>query len=219
MARFNLNKSGERFNLSKNEGGGAPLNNLRIAMGWEPNEDPNGPNFDLDVSAFMIGSDFKIPDDGFFVFYGSDHTGTDAQGNVRPLSQDNAMFGAVDVKDENDESAAEGDDQEDMLLDLSKVDPRVQQIIVAVTICKYPNDEKRDRRTLALNFGMVSNCYVRLIDERTNEEVLRYDLANTFSNEDAVEFCRIYRLGREWEFESLGRGSQGSLPGLIEMYT
>lgn len=219
MARFNLNKSGERFNLSKNEGGGAPLNNLRIAMGWEPNEDPNGPNFDLDVSAFMIGSDFKIPDDGFFVFYGCDHTGTDAQGNVRPLSQDDAMFGAVDVIDEDDESAAEGDDQEDMLLDLSKVDPRVQQIIVAVTICKYPNDEKRDKRTLALNFGMVSNCYVRLIDERTNEEVLRYDLANTFSNEDAVEFCRIYRLGREWEFESLGRGSQGSLPGLIEMYT
>lgn len=219
MARFNLNKSGERFNLSKNEGGGAPLNNLRIAMGWEPNEDPNGPNFDLDVSAFMIGTDFKIPDDGFFVFYGCDHTGTDAQGNVRPLSQDNAMYGAVDVKDENDESAAEGDDQEDMLLDLSKVDPRVEQIIVAVTICKYPNDEKRDRRTLSLNFGMVRNCYVRLIDERTNEEVLRYDLANTFRNEDAVEFCRIYRLGREWEFESLGRGSQGSLPGLIEMYT
>ncbi len=220
MARFNLNKSGERFNLSKNEGGGAPLNKMRICMGWEPNEDPNGPNFDLDVSAFMIGTDFKIPDDGFFVFYGSDNTGTDEQGNIRPLSQDGAMFGAVDVKDASeDESAAEGDDQEDMLLDLSKVDPRVEQIIVAVSICKYPNDENRDRRTLALNFGMVNNCYVRLIDERTKEEVLRYDLANTFSNEDAVEFCRIYRLGREWEFESLGRGSQGSLPGLIEMYT
>lgn len=220
MARFNLNKSGERFNLSKNDGGAGALTNMRICMGWEPNEDPNGPNFDLDVSAFMIGADYKIPDDGFFVFYGSDNTGIDPEGNTRPLSQDGAMFGAVDVIDaDEDESAAEGDDQEDMLLNLSKVDPRVQQIIVAVTICKYPNDDKRDRRTLALNFGMVHNCYVRLVDENTGEEVLRYDLAENFSKEDAVEFCRIYRLGNEWEFEAMGRGSEGSLPGLIESYT
>ena len=87
------------------------------------------------------------------------------------------------------------------------------------TICKYPNDEARDRRTLKLNFGMVHNCYVRLIDERTGEEVLRYDLADNFGNEDAVEFCRIFRIGNEWEFEAMGRGSEGSLPGLIESYT
>lgn len=219
MARFNLNKSGQRFNLSKNDGGVGALNNLRIGMGWEPNEDPNGPNFDLDVSAFMIGSDFKIPDDGFFVFYGCDNTGVDPQGNTRPLSQDGALFGAVDVIDPTRDKRVGVEDEEDMLLDLSKVDSRVEQIIIAVTICKYPNDEARDRRTLSLNYGMVNNCYVRLVDERTGEEVLRYDLNESFRNEDAVEFCRIYRLGKEWEFEAMGRGTTGSLPGLIESYT
>jgi tellurium resistance protein TerD len=214
MARFNLSKSGERFSLSKSEGG---LVNVRIGLGWQSNEDPNGPNFDLDVSAFMIGSGFKIPDDGFFVFYGSDGKGADKEGNVRPLSQDGALFGAVDVR-EGDGDDAEGD-TEDMILDLSKVDSRVEQIIIAVTICKYPHDDKRDRRTLALNFGMVEGCYLRIVNEKTGEEIMRYTLSESFKNEDAVEFGRLYRIGGEWEFEALGRGSQGSLPALIEQYT
>jgi len=213
MARFDLSKSGERFNLSKSDGG---LVNARIGLGWQANEDPNGPNFDLDVSAFMIGSDFKIPDDGFFVFYKSDNKGKDKDGNERPLSQDGALFGAVDEREGSDD--AEGD-TEDMILDLSKVDSRVEQIIIVVTICKYPNDDKRDRRTLALNFGMVEGCYLRIINEESREEIMRYTLSEQFSNEDAVEFGRLYRLGNEWEFEALGRGSQGSLPALIEQYT
>lgn len=214
MAKFNLSKSGERFNLSKSEGG---LVNVRLGLGWKANEDSRGPNFDLDVSAFMISSNFKIPDDGFFVFYGSDNKGTDKDGNVRPLSQDGALYGAVDEK-EGDDDGAEGD-TEDMILDLSKVDKRVEQIIIVVTICKYPHDDKRDRRTLALNFGMVEGCYLRIIDESNGEEILRYTLSENFKDEDAVEFGRLYRIGKEWEFEALGRGSQGSLPLLIEQYT
>ena len=106
-----------------------------------------------------------------------------------------------------------------MILDLSKVDNRVEQIIVVVTICKYPNDDKRDRRTLALNFGMVEGCYLRIINEKNNEEIMRYTLSENFKSEDAVEFGRLYRIGGEWEFEALGRGSQGSLPVFIERYT
>lgn len=211
MARFNLSKSGERFNLSKSDGG---LVNVRIGLGWQANEDPSGPDFDLDVSAFMIGNDFKIPDDGFFVFYGSDK-GKDVEGKMRPLSQDGAMFGAVD---EQEGGHKEGD-TEDMILDLSKVDMRVEQIIIAVTICKYPNDSKRDRRTLALNFGMVEGCYLRIVNEKSGDEIMRYTLSENFKDEDAVEFGRLYRIGGEWEFEALGRGSQGSMPILIEQYT
>ena len=213
MAKFNLSKSGERFNLSKSDGG---LVNVRIGLGWSANEDPNGPDFDLDVSAFMISNDFKIPDDGFFVFYGSDNKGKDAENNMRPLSQDGALLGAVD------ERVGGGDalgDTEDMILDLLKVDSRVEQIIIAVTICKYPHDDKRDRRTLSLNFGMVEGCYLRIINEISSAEIMRYTLSENFKDEDAVEFGRLYRIGGEWEFEALGRGSQGSLPALIEQYT
>jgi tellurium resistance protein TerD len=214
MAKFNLSKSGERFNLSKSEGG---LVNVRIGLGWQANEDPDGPNFDLDVSAFMISSGFKIPDDGFFVFYGAENKAADSENNVRPLSQDGALFGAIDEREGSDDDT-EGD-TEDMILDLSKVDKRVEQIIIAVTICKYPHDDKRDRRTLALNFGMVEGCYLRIINEKSGDEIMRYTLSESFKDEDAVEFGRLYRLGNEWEFEALGRGLQGSLPALIERYT
>lgn len=106
-----------------------------------------------------------------------------------------------------------------MILNLTKVDNRVEQIIIAVTICKYPHDDKRDRRTLALNFGMVEGCYLRIANEKNGEEIMRYTLSESFKNEDAVEFGRLYRIGSEWEFEALGRGSQGSLSALIEQYT
>ena len=213
MAKFNLHK-GERFNLSKQASG---LNKVKIGLGWEANEDPNGPNFDLDVSAFMIGHDFKIPDDGFFVFYGTDNKGKDSEGNERPLSQDGSMLGAVDEKEGGSDD--EGGDTEDMILTLNKVDKRVEQIIITVTICKYPHDDKRDKRTLALNFGMVHSCYIRIGNDETGEEIARYNLAEKFGNEDAVEFGRLYRMGNEWEFEALGRGLNGSMPALIEMYT
>ena len=214
MAKFNLSKSGERFNLSKSDGG---LINVRIGLGWQANENPNGPSFDLDVSAFMIGKDFKIPDDGYFVFYGSDkksHYFKDKENELRPISQDNSLYGAIDEREGSDDE--EGEDTEDMILDLSKVDNSVEQIIIVVSICKYPHDDKRDRRTLSLNFGMVEGCYLRILNEKTEKEIMRYTLSENFKNEDAVEFGRLFRIGSEWEFEALGRGSQGSLPGLIE---
>jgi tellurium resistance protein TerD len=220
MANFNLTK-GERFNLSKHDGG--TLQKVKIEMGWKVNQDPNGPNFDLDVSAFMIGSEkdfnFKIVDDSCFVFYGSVYKEQAPDGLNRPYSLDKALYGAVDNQGDDDEEDNDGEATEDMLFDLSKVNKQVEQIIIAVTICKYPHDKDKDRRTLQLNYGMVQNCYIRILNTKNGEVILRYNLAEEFSNEDAVEFGRLYRMGNEWVFEALGRGSQGSLPGLIEQYT
>ena len=65
---LNLNKGG-RFNLAKE----APkLKVAGIGLGWDPNEEPNGPNFDLDVSAFLLTEDGKIPADEYVVFFNSD---------------------------------------------------------------------------------------------------------------------------------------------------
>ena len=56
---LNLSKGG-RFNLAKE----APkLKVAGIGLGWNPNEEENGPDFDLDVSAFLIGENGKIPAD------------------------------------------------------------------------------------------------------------------------------------------------------------
>ena len=138
------------------------------------------------------------------------------KGLFRPFTEDGAITGAID---DPDGTRSDGDDDEDMFIDLSKVSHKVEQIIVCCTICKYPNDNKKDRRTLDLNFGRVNDCYIRIVDERTGSEIIRYNLRDQYTNEDAVEFGRLFRSGDSWEFEAMGRAHTGSLQTLVDMYT
>lgn len=214
---FNLSK-GDRFSLSKAAPG---LSVVKIGMGWDPNDQPNGPEFDLDVSAFAINSSFKIPSDSYFVFYGQVRMGNCVKDVVeneldRPITDDQSILGAID---DPDGKRSDGDDDEDMFIDLTKVNPKVEQIIICCTICKYPHDNKKDRRTLDLNFGQVEDCYIRIVNELNGEELLRYDLKDQYTNEDAVEFGRLFRVGDSWEFEAMGRAHTGSLQTLVDMYT
>jgi tellurium resistance protein TerD len=106
-----------------------------------------------------------------------------------------------------------------MIIQLDKVSLSVQQIIICASICKYPNDNKKDRRTLDQNFGMVDDCYVRLIDDGNGNELARYELNETFRNEDALQFARLYRMASGWEFQALGHAMTGSLGALVDLYT
>lgn len=218
MASFNLSK-GERFSLSKAAPG---LSTVRIGMGWEPNEEPGGPDFDLDVSAFAINNKFKIPSDSYFVFYGQVRIGNYVEEIVnnevfkRPVTDDRSILGAID---DPDGKRSDGADDEDMIIDLTKVNDKIEQIIICASICKYPNDNKKDRRTLEQNFGMVDDCYIRIVDETTGAEILRYDLAKESNSNDAIEFGRLFRVGSSWEFEAMGRAHTGSLQTLVDMYT
>ena len=92
---FNLSK-GERFDLSKAAPG---LTKVRIGLGWDPNDQPGGPDFDLDVSAFAIDEKFKIPSDSYFVFYGQVNSGNGVEdetekGLFRPITEDVEFVGA-----------------------------------------------------------------------------------------------------------------------------
>jgi tellurium resistance protein TerD len=205
---FNLNKGG-KFNLAKD----APRLKIGgIGLGWDPNETPGGPNFDLDVSAFLLTPEGKIPADEYVVFYGSEYK--NAEG--RPISGDQSVCGALDAIDGTE---SEGDDDEDMRIYFDKVWEGISEIVITVSITKYPNDTLKDRRTLSLNFGMVNDCYIRVWDDETNTELFRYDLKEQFSNEDALEFGRFVRVDDSWEFNAVGQGHVGSLGKLIELFT
>ena len=107
-----------------------------------------------------------------------------------------------------------------MYLTFDKVRSDIQQVVITVSVTKYPNDKHRDRRTLGLNFGMVSECYIRCWNAETSEVLFRYDLAKEYDQFDAVEFGRFYRVGDSWEFvASTGKGYNGSLQAFVEMYT
>ena len=172
---------------------GIKLEKVGVGLGWDPNEG-SGEDFDLDASAFMLGENHKLPRDEFFVFYN----------NLK------SPDGAVEsMGDDRTGGSSDGDD-ETLNVDLSKVDPRVTEIIFTATI--YKAAERRQ------NFGQVHNSYIRLYNAITNEEIARYDLDEDFSIETAIEFGRIYRRGSEWRFEALGLGNKGGMQALVDKY-
>ena len=179
--------------LEKGQRIGIKLEKVGVGLGWDPNEG-SGEDFDLDASAFMLGENHKLPRDEFFVFYN----------NLK------SPDGAVEsMGDDRTGGSSDGDD-ETLNVDLSKVDPRVTEIIFTATI--YKAAERRQ------NFGQVHNSYIRIYNAVNNEEIARYDLDEDFSIETAIEFGRIYRRGSEWRFEALGLGNKGGMQALVDKY-
>ena len=182
------------INLEKGQRIEIALAKVGVGLGWDPNTG-TGYDFDLDASAFMLGSNKKLPQDEFFVFY----------------NNQKSPDGAVESSgDDLTGGNSDGGDDETLFVDLTKVDPKIQEIIFTVTIHKA---EERHQ-----NFGQVHNSYIRIYNAKTNEEIAKYDLDEDFSVETAVEFGRLYRRGSEWKFEALGIGYKGGLQYFVDKY-
>ncbi len=182
------------INLQKGQRVDIGLTKMSVGLGWQPNEG-TGYAFDLDASAFMIDANRLIPAEEFFIFYGN----TD--------SPDTALHHTGD--DPTGGNSAEGDD-EVIQVDLGKVDARIQEIIFVVTI--YDAFARRQ------NYGQVRNSYIRIVDDSTGNEVLRYELGEDFSIETAVEFGRLYRRDNKWRFEASGAGYKEDLAFFLSKY-
>ena len=142
--------------LEKGQRIGIGLSKVSVGLGWDPNEG-TGFDFDLDASAFMLGSNKKIPNDNYFIFYNN------------PKSPDGAV---ESTGDDTTGGNSDGGDDETLNVDLQKVDPSIQEILFVATI--YKADERKQ------NFGQVRNSYIRIYNSITNEEIARYDLDEDF---------------------------------------
>jgi len=182
------------INLQKGQRVDIGLTKMSVGLGWQPNEG-TGYAFDLDASAFMIDANHLIPAEEFFIFYGN----TDSPDAALHHSGDDPTGG----------NSAEGDD-EIIQVDLSKVDARIQEIIFVVTI--YDAFARRQ------NYGQVRNSYIRIVDDATGNEVLKYELGEDFSIETAVEFGRLYRRDNRWRFEASGVGYKEDLAFFLSKY-
>ena len=184
---INLEK-GQRISMDKG------LTLVGVGLGWDPNQG-TGFAFDLDASAFMLGTNGHIPSDEYFVFYNNQKS---PDGSVESTGDDTT------------EGNSDGGDDETLNVDLTKVNASIQEIVFTATI--YKAEERRQ------NFGQVRNSYIRIYDAKTNTEIARYDLDEDFSVETAVEFGRLYRRGSEWKFEAMGLGNKGGLQALVNKY-
>ncbi len=170
------------------------LQQLSVGLGWDPNPNASSGEFDLDASAFMLGPDGQVPTESFFVFYGN------------PESPENAVQSSGD---DRTGGTSEGDD-EILSVDLSRVDPRIEQIVFTVTI--YEFEERKQ------NFGQVRNSFIRVCDASSGQELCKYELDEDFSVETAIEFGRLYKRGGAWRFEAMGVGASGGLQTFVNKF-
>ena len=110
--------------------------------------------------------------------------------------------GSVVHSGDNLTGAGQGDDEQ-VNINLKSVPNDVQKIIFAVTI--YEADERRQ------NFGMVSNAFIRIVNDESGQEIIRFDLSEDASIETAMVFGELYRHRGDWKFRAVEQGFQGGL--------
>lgn len=183
-----LSKGGN-VSLSKEAPG---LSRILVGLGWDA-QASDGKDFDLDASAFLLGSGGKVRGDQDFIFYGNKA----------------APDGSVAHTGDNLTGQGDGDD-ESILVELGRLGADVDRISVCVTI-----HEAENRRQ---NFGMVRNAYIRIVDSSSDREIARFDLSEDAGTHAVIVFGEIYRHGGEWEFRAVGQGVAGGLADLARSY-
>lgn len=179
----------QQINLSKERPG---LSKVFAGLGWDTNE-TGGPEIDCDVAVFMLGENGKVPDENFFVFY-----------NNRSSAD-----GAVIHSGDNRSGVGEGDD-EIIQIDLGRISAKVVQILFFVVI-----HEAEER---GLSFDKVENSFIRIVDQRTNDEICRYSLNEKFGGYDTVCIGRLFRYDSEWKFGTMEEVYKGGLQTLVDAF-
>lgn len=110
-----------------------------IGLGWKPNVNV-GVDFDLDVSAFILGANGKLVSNNHFIYY-------------KQLVSPNGF-----VTHTGDNTTGEGDigDAETMYVDFDKSTSTEKTIVFVVTI----HDAVKNRQ----NFGHVRDAYIRILE-------------------------------------------------------
>ena len=180
---------GQNVSLSKTD---PSLKNVLVGLGWDARS-TDGQDFDLDASVFMATENAKVPSDSYFIFYNQ---------LVSPCSG---------VEHTGDNLTGDGDgDDESVIVRLDKVESNIKSLFITVTI--------HDAEARRQNFGQVNNAFVRIVNNDTGDEIVRFDLSEDYSTETAMVFGEIYRHNGEWKFRAIGQGYAGGLYALCKQY-
>ena len=181
---ISLSKGGN-VSLSKTD---PTLKNVIVGLGWDARP-TDGADFDLDASAFMVKEDGKVRSNSDFIFY----------------NQTKSVCGSVEHTGDNLTGSGEGDD-EVLNVDLARIPAAVDKVVFPVTI--YDAEAQR------LNFGMVRNAFIRVVNAANDTEITRYDLSEDASTETAMVFGELYRHAGDWKFRAVGQGYSSGLAGI-----
>lgn len=182
-------KKGGNISLTKTDPG---LKHILVGLGWDARA-TDGNDFDLDMSAFLLGENGKVRSDSDFIFY-------------------NQLVSACrSVEHTGDNRTGDGDgDDETLKIDLEKVPESIRRIAVTVTI--------HDAEARRQNFGQVSDAFMRIVNLDNDVEVVRFDLTEDYGTETAMIFGEVYRHNDEWKFKAVGQGFSGGLVSMCNQF-
>lgn len=180
-------QKGQKVSLSKENAG---LSEVIIGLGWDEAEQVRDGLFsiirqkqsiDCDASAFLLKNG-KLTEDDDVIYFG------------------NLKHNSGTVKHMGDNLTGEGDgDDEQIVVDLSKVPSEYDKIVIVVNIYKCVERKQ--------HFGMIKNAFIRLVDARNNNEICKYNLTEDYSDMTAMIFGEVYRHNGEWKFNAIGEGT------------
>ncbi len=186
-------QKGQKVSLSKEHAG---LSKMMVGLGWDEAQKAKGGFFapkpkpiDCDASALLLKNG-RLCDKSDIIYFG----------NLGHKS------GAIQHMGDNLTGAGEGDDEQ-ILVDLSRIPAEYDRIVMVVNI--YQAVQRKQ------HFGMIQNAFIRLIDQRNNAEMCKYNLTDDYSGMTALIFGEIYRHNGEWKFNAIGQATTD--PGLGEL--
>lgn len=188
-------QKGQKVSLSKENPG---LSKVIVGLGWDEVKQPKGlfgmltgnkQDIDCDASAIMLKNG-KLYGKEDLVYFG----------NLKHKTRTVLHMG------DNLTGAGDGDDEQ-IVIDLAHVPAEYDRIVIVVNI--YQALKRRQ------HFGMIQNAFIRLVDDRTQREICRYNLTDSYPDMTAVIFGEVYRHNGEWKFGALGQGTKD--PGLGEL--
>lgn len=188
MCVINLRKN-QVISLKKiNEG----LKELTVGLGWKVNSNNKQFDYDLDVSVFMLKNN-KLVSDTDFIFYN----------NLR--SRDESVIHTGD-----DRKGSDGvNDCEQVIVNTEKIDKSFDKLIFVISI--------HDAQIRNQNFSVIQDAYVRLVDTKNNQELLRYNLESS-PYDMCLNACELVLEDGEWIFKAVTNGYRFELDRLIGLY-
>lgn len=158
---------------------------LDVRLGWNVKNSV----CDIDVSAFLLSRQGKVPGDDWFVFYG------------QPQSPDHSVLFSQ-IKDPWD--------REKIAVHFSRLNPAVEKIVFVLTIHEALQNH--------LNFSMVKDACIRIMDSSSGQELVSYRMDQYYSNVISMMIGELYKYKGSWKFHAIGDGVAKDLKGLCELY-
>ena len=174
-------QKGQKISLDK-EAGGA-LTRIVMGLGWDAIKKKGlfgfgakSESVDLDASCLLFDENGKSVDAVWF----------------RQLK---SRDGSIVHTGDNRTGAGDGDDEQ-IVVDLSRVPPQVKSLVFTVN------------SFTGQNFSQVENAYCRIVNAADQKEVARYDLSVQGAHTAQI-MAKLYRHNNEWKMHAIGENGSG----------